>query len=58
MGKNKVRLTIGGLDYYITTDEEIAYMKNLGDFLRFRRRFSAPLTMPTSLNRLKNQTIF
>ena len=33
MGKNKVRLTIGGLDYYITTDEEIAYMKNLGEDL-------------------------
>ena len=33
MRKNKVRLTIGGLDYYITTDEEIAYMKNLGEDL-------------------------
>ncbi len=33
MGKNKVRLTIGGLDYYITTDEDISYMKNLGEDL-------------------------
>ena len=33
MGKNKVRLTIGGLDYYITTDEDVAYMKNLGEDL-------------------------
>lgn len=30
MEKNKVRLTIGGLDYFITTDEDVAYMKNLG----------------------------
>lgn len=30
MAKNKVRLTIGGLDYFITTDEDVAYMKNLG----------------------------
>ena len=37
MGKNKVRLTIGGLDYYITTDEEIAYMKNLGAHLGIAR---------------------
>ena len=33
MDKNKIRLTIGGLDYYITTDDEIAYMKNLGEEL-------------------------
>jgi len=33
MDKNKIRLTIGGLDYYLTTDEDIAYMKNLGEEL-------------------------
>ncbi len=33
MEKNKVRLTIGGLDYFITTDEDVAYMKNLGEDL-------------------------
>lgn len=31
MDKNKVRLSIGGLDYYITTEDEVAYMKNLGE---------------------------
>lgn len=31
MEKNKVRLTIGGLDYRLTTDEDTAYMKNLGE---------------------------
>lgn len=33
MEKNKIRLTIGGLDYYLSTDEDIAYMKNLGEEL-------------------------
>ncbi len=31
MDKNKVRLTIGGLDYRLTTDEDISYIKNLGE---------------------------
>ena len=33
MDKNKVRLTIGGLDYHLTTDEDLSYMKNLGEEL-------------------------
>ena len=33
MEKNKIRLTIGGLDYRLTTDEDVAYMKNLGEEL-------------------------
>jgi cell division protein ZapA len=33
MDKNKIRLIIGGLDYYLTTDDEVAYMKNLGEEL-------------------------
>lgn len=31
MEKNKVRLNIGGLDYFLMTDEDTAYMKNLGE---------------------------
>lgn len=33
MEKNKIRLTIGGLDYHLSTDEDTAYMKNLGEEL-------------------------
>lgn len=33
MEKNKIRLTIGGLDYRLSTDEDVAYMKNLGEEL-------------------------
>ena len=33
MEKNKIHLTIGGLDYRLTTDEDVAYMKNLGEEL-------------------------
>ena len=33
MEKNKIRLTIGGLDYFLTTDDDVAYMRNLGDEL-------------------------
>ncbi len=33
MDKNKIRLTIGGLDYRLTTDEDVNYMKNLGEEL-------------------------
>ncbi len=31
MDKNKVRLTIGGLDYRLTTDTDTNYIKNLGE---------------------------
>lgn len=31
MEKNKVRLTIGGLDYRLMTDGDINYMKNLAE---------------------------
>ena len=31
MEKNKIRLTVCGLDYFISTEEDAAYMKNLGD---------------------------
>ena len=31
MEKNKVRLTIGGLDYRLTTDTDTNYIKNLGE---------------------------
>ena len=31
MDKNKVRLTIGGLDYRLTTDGDINYIKNIGE---------------------------
>lgn len=31
MGKNKVKLTICGNDYFITTDDEIKYTLDLGD---------------------------
>ena len=31
MEKNKIRLTIGGLDYRLTTDGDINYVKNLGE---------------------------
>lgn len=31
MEKNKVRLSICGLDYFVSTDEDVAYMKNLGE---------------------------
>jgi len=31
MNKNKVRLTISGLDYYLTTEEDVNYLKNLGE---------------------------
>lgn len=31
MEKNKVRLKIGGLDYFLTTDEDAIYMKSLGE---------------------------
>lgn len=33
MEKNKVRLTIGGLDYRLSTDDDVTYMKNLGEEL-------------------------
>lgn len=33
MEKNKVRLSIGGLDYFINTEAEVSYMKNLGEEL-------------------------
>ena len=33
MENNKLRLTIGGLDYHLSTDEDVAYMKNLGEEL-------------------------
>ena len=28
---NKVRLRIGGMDYYLTTDDDTTYMRDLGD---------------------------
>lgn len=31
MEKNKVRLTIGGLDYRLTTDGDVNYIKNLAE---------------------------
>ena len=31
MGKNKVKLTICGNDYYITTDDEVKYTMELGN---------------------------
>lgn len=31
MEKNKVRLTINGLDYFLTTEEDVSYMENLGE---------------------------
>lgn len=31
MEKNKVRLTIGGLDYRLTTDGDVSYVKNLAE---------------------------
>lgn len=31
MDKNKVRLTIGGLDYRLTTDGDVNYVKNIGE---------------------------
>ncbi len=33
MEKNKVRLNICGVDYYITTDDEVKYVQTLGDEL-------------------------
>lgn len=33
MEKNKIRLTVCGLDYCLTTEEDVAYMKNLGEEL-------------------------
>ena len=33
MEKNKIHLTICGLDYRLTTDDDVAYMKNLGEEL-------------------------
>lgn len=33
MEKNKVRLTIGGLDYRLTTDDDVSYIKNLAEEL-------------------------
>lgn len=33
MDKNKVRLSIGGSDYFITTDDEVKYAQALGDEL-------------------------
>lgn len=33
MGKNKVKLTIYGADYYITTDDDVKYTMELGDEL-------------------------
>ena len=31
MEKNKVRFTIGGLDYHLTTDGDVSEMRNLGE---------------------------
>lgn len=31
MEKNKVRLTIGGLDYFLTTDGDVSYIRDLGE---------------------------
>ena len=31
MNKNKVRLTIAGLDYYLTTQEDSNYLRDLGE---------------------------
>ena len=31
MELNKVRLRIGGMDYYLTTDDDTTYMRELGD---------------------------
>lgn len=31
MDKNKVRLTIGGLDYFLTTDSDVSYIKTLAE---------------------------
>lgn len=31
MELNKVRLRIGGMDYYLTTDDDTTYMRDLGD---------------------------
>ncbi|NLX92629.1 MAG: cell division protein ZapA [Clostridiales bacterium] len=33
MDKNKVRLSIGGADYFITTDDEVKYAQMLGEEL-------------------------
>lgn len=31
MGKNKVKLVIGGVSYYISTDDEAVYVKEIAD---------------------------
>lgn len=36
MEKNKVKLSICGVDYYITTDDDVKYMQALGDELDLR----------------------
>ena len=35
MSMNKVRLRIYGSDYFLTTDDDVQYMRNLGDEVDF-----------------------
>lgn len=34
--QNKIKLNVGGIDYYITSDDEEAYVRNIGDELNRR----------------------
>ena len=55
MGKNKVRLSLFGTDYIITSDEEESYVRRIGD--EVEKRITANMQQNTRISVLMSAVL-